>query len=111
MNHTLLLEITCFTILRIPRVILGILKIRFAQGPEPLCVKSEDIKGGPRRCVSASDRFDESSELGMSLNRSQRNNCSTEYNTPPSKKVVYRRFRVSTSNSPKGRTLLRPPTG
>ncbi|KAF6197424.1 hypothetical protein GE061_020179, partial [Apolygus lucorum] len=68
-------------------------------------------KGGPRRCVSASDRFDESSELGMSLNRSQRNNCSTEYNTPPSKKVVYRRFRVSTSNSPKGRTLLRPPTG
>ena len=44
----------------------------------------------------SSKRHDESSERGMSLNRSQRGNCSTEYNTPLGTKVVYRRFRVPT---------------
>lgn len=39
----------------------------------------------------------ESPSKRLSLNRSQRGNCSTEYNTPPGTKVVYRLFRASTS--------------
>ena len=31
----------------------------------------------------SSNRQDESPSQGLSLNRSQRGNCSTEYNTPP----------------------------
>ena len=31
----------------------------------------------------SSNRQDESPSIGLSLNRSQRGNCSTEYNTPP----------------------------
>lgn len=53
----------------------------------------------------------ESPKRGLSLNRSQRGNCSPEYNTPPGNKVVCRIFRVSTSNSPKGVTVLRRGTG
>lgn len=50
-------------------------------------------------CVGASsNRQDESPSEGQSLNRSQRGNCSTEYNTPPGTQVVYRQFRVPTSN-------------
>ena len=34
-------------------------------------------------CGASSNRQDESPSQGLSLNRSQRGNCSTEYNTPP----------------------------
>lgn len=36
-----------------------------------------------RFCGASSNRQDESPSIGLSLNRSQRGNCSTEYNTPP----------------------------
>jgi len=38
---------------------------------------------GVARCGVSSNRQDESPSRGLSLNRSQRGNCSTEYNTPP----------------------------
>lgn len=46
--------------------------------------------------VSSLYTRDESPKLGLSLKRSQRDSCSTEYNTPPGTQVVYRRFRDPT---------------